>query len=143
MTNEAIFGLNDSASFSPARRDLNKLSFADGRAGGCAAADFGNSRTLKTWQFVDNVSYQWNAHALKFGTNLRFGREIDPRGSVGSYNAATDVYFNADIDNTAFNVPASINQANDLPACEQRSISCWGAWAKCSAVFRRPMARSS
>ncbi|MCU1257124.1 MAG: hypothetical protein JWO80_9, partial [Bryobacterales bacterium] len=119
LTNEAIFGLNEFGFiFAQPAADLNKLSFAATNAAPVAvpAADFGNSRTLKTWQFVDNVSYQWNAHALKFGTNLRFGREIDSRGSVGSYNAATDVYFNADIDNTLFNIPAAINQANDLPA---------------------------
>ena len=121
LTNEAIFGLNDfSFVFAAPLANLNNLSFAAANASPVAvpAADFGNSRQLKTYQFVDNVSYQWNKHALKFGTNLRFGQEIDSRGSVGSYNAATDVYFNAQVDPTAFNLPASINQSNDLPALQ-------------------------
>jgi hypothetical protein len=74
---------------------------------------------LKTWQFVDNLAYQLNKHSLKFGLNLRLGREIDSRGSVGAYNAATDAYFNATVDNAAFGVPlASINAQNDLPALQ-------------------------
>ena len=113
LTNELIVGLNRFGFiFDSPGADLTKLAFAAPVA--VPLADFGNSRKLNTLQFVDNVSYQWNAHALKFGTNLRFGREQDSRGSVGAYNAATDVYFNADIDNTLFNVPTSINQSNDL-----------------------------
>ncbi len=116
VTNEAIFGLNRFGFiFDSPAASLNGLSYAGGAPVAVPLADFGNSRILNTWQFVDNVSYQVNSHALKFGTNLRFGRESDQRGSVGAYNAATDVYFNADIDNTAFNIPVSINQSNDLP----------------------------
>jgi hypothetical protein len=115
ITNEAVFGLNQfSFNFDQPPADLNKLSFANSAPVAVPAADFGNSRTLKTWQFVDNLSYQWNNHALKFGTNLRLGREIDARGSVGAYNATTDVYFNADINNATFNLPAAVNQSNDL-----------------------------
>lgn len=116
MTNEAVFGLNQfSFTFDQPPADLNKLSFANSSVPvAVPAADFGNSRTLKTWQFVDNLAYQWNNHSLKFGTNLRLGREIDSRGSVGAYNATTDVYFNADINNTTFNIPAAVNQSNDL-----------------------------
>ena len=116
LTNEAVFGLNQfSFTFDQPSADLSKLSFAGSTPVATAAADFGNSRTLKTWQFVDNVAYQWNSHALKFGTNLRLGREIDARGSVGSYNATTDVYFTADLDNTLFAIPAAVNQSFDLP----------------------------
>ena len=41
-----------------------------------------NLRTITTWQFVDNVSVIHNAHAFKFGTNLRFQRHVDDRSSV-------------------------------------------------------------
>lgn len=118
LTNEFIFGLNQfSFVFNIPQGDLSKLSLAGGAPVAYPVADFGNSRELKTWQFVDNLSYQWNNHALKFGTNLRLGREIDSRGSIAGYNAATDVYFNADLDNAAFGIPtAQINASNDLPA---------------------------
>ncbi len=116
LTNEAVFGLNDFAfQFNAPQADLKKLSILNAPVD-TPVSDFGNSRQLKTWQFVDNLAYQWNSHALKFGTNLRFGRAIDSRGNVGAYNAATDVYFNADINNERFNVPANINQSNDLTA---------------------------
>ncbi len=41
-----------------------------------------NLRTITTWQFVDNVSVIHNAHAFKFGTNLRFQKHVDDRSSV-------------------------------------------------------------
>ena len=117
ITNELVVGLNQFGFvFDQPPADLNKLSFAPAPPVAVPAADFGNSRTLKTWQVVDNLAYQWRNHSLKAGTNLRFGKEIDARGSIAGYNATTDVYLSADIDNTAFNIPtATINSANDLP----------------------------
>ena len=41
-----------------------------------------NLRTITTWQFVDNISVIHDAHAFKFGTNLRFQRHVDDRSSV-------------------------------------------------------------
>ncbi len=114
LTNEAVFGLNQfTFDFAIPTADLGALSLSAPVA--YPYADFGNNRTLKTWQIVDNLSYIWKNHAFKFGTNIRLGREIDARGSVGSYNATTDVFFTADLDNATFNVPAAINQSFDLP----------------------------
>ena len=52
-----------------------------------AAPTVNNARTLTTYQFVDNLSWQRGAHTLKFGTNLRFQRHFDDRSSVA--NAGT------------------------------------------------------
>ncbi len=41
-----------------------------------------NLRTITTWQFVDNLSVIRNAHAFKFGTNMRFQKHVDDRSSV-------------------------------------------------------------
>ncbi len=41
-----------------------------------------NLRTITTWQFVDNISVIHNAHAFKFGTNLRFQKHVDDRSAV-------------------------------------------------------------
>ena len=41
-----------------------------------------NLRTITTWQFVDNLSVIRNAHAFKFGTNLRFQKHVDDRSAV-------------------------------------------------------------
>ena len=139
LTNELIVGLNRFGFiFDSPGADLNKLAFGGGAPVAVPLADFGNSRKLNTLQFVDNVSYQWNAHALKFGTNLRLGREMDSRGSVGAYNAATDVYFNADIDNTLFNIPASINQSNDLPGIRSATNFLLGRVGEVQRGFSAP-----
>lgn len=42
----------------------------------------GNSRGVRTLQFVDNFTYILNTHTLKSGVNLRFGRHTDDRSSV-------------------------------------------------------------
>ena len=52
-----------------------------------SAPTVNNARTLTTYQFVDNLSWQRGAHTLKFGTNLRFQRHFDDRSSVA--NAGT------------------------------------------------------
>ena len=41
-----------------------------------------NARRLRTWQFVDNVTWVNGNHILKGGINFRFGRQIDDRSSV-------------------------------------------------------------
>ncbi len=42
-----------------------------------------NARTSRTWQFVDNMTYDLSPHTLKFGINFRFGNQIDDRSSAG------------------------------------------------------------
>ncbi len=42
-----------------------------------------NARTSRTWQFVDNITYDLSPHTLKFGVNFRFGNQIDDRSSAG------------------------------------------------------------
>lgn len=41
-----------------------------------------NARTSRTWQFVDNMTYDLSPHVLKFGLNFRFGNQIDDRSSA-------------------------------------------------------------
>ena len=41
-----------------------------------------NARRLRTWQFVDNLTWVKGSHILKGGINFRFGRQIDDRSSV-------------------------------------------------------------
>jgi hypothetical protein len=85
------------------------------------ATTFGNERTLKTYQFVDNFSYFAGKHALKGGINLRFVQHLDTRGSIGGQNSA--LVFNFDrtlntVNPTAFGLPAAVNQGVDRPALE-------------------------
>jgi hypothetical protein len=78
--------------------------------------DFGNKRTLNTWQFVNNLTWVTGPHSLKFGMNMRFGSHQDTRGSIGSANAAPYLDFSTGVntvDLTAFKVPTDINTTFD------------------------------
>ena len=70
----------------------------------------GNNRYLTTLQYVDNVTFVKGAHIYKAGFNLRNGREIDHRGSIGSLNAIPQVNFsigNNPLNTTQYNTPGS------------------------------------
>jgi hypothetical protein len=85
------------------------------------ATTYGNARKLKTFQFVDNLSYFRGKHAIKGGVNLRFVQHLDTRGSIGGQNSAPVVNFDRTINTvspTAFGLPAAVNQAVDRPALE-------------------------
>jgi hypothetical protein len=77
----------------------------------------GNKRALTTIQFLDNLTYVRGRHAMRFGTNIRWQRHIDDRGSIGPYDAQPLVYFNADVNRVGpeFNVPGDTNISYDLP----------------------------
>jgi hypothetical protein len=78
----------------------------------------GNLRTIDTFQIVDNLSWQRGAHGLKFGTNVRFQRHTDIRGSVAGANVAPTVGFgtgNATVDPATFGIPSNINTQFDRP----------------------------
>jgi hypothetical protein len=43
-----------------------------------------NARSSRTWQFVDNMTFDVAPHTLKFGVNFRFGNQFDDRsGAAG------------------------------------------------------------
>ena len=79
----------------------------------------GNNRFLTTFQLVDNVTLVHGAHIFKGGVNLRYGREIDERGSIGVLNAKPQVTFSTSsnpVNTTAYKTPSSgINTSNDQP----------------------------
>ena len=69
----------------------------------------GNNRYLTTLQYVDNVAYSRGSHTIKGGFNLRNGREIDHRGSVGALNASPQVFFSPSNNpvNSQYNTPVT------------------------------------
>ena len=126
MTNELIAGMNRFI-FNFANPDSNYLSNppfifnADG-LGNAPAIPLqnyvGNKRAITTIQVVDNFSYVYGRHAFKFGTNLRYQRHIDDRGSIGPYDAQPLLFFNtlfAPVDATQFNLPSDVEPTTDLP----------------------------
>lgn len=76
-----------------------------------------NARSVKTYQFIDNLTWIKGDHIVKGGINFRFGRAIDDRAGVAGTQIEPRVLFNAPTATFgAFNLPASgINTANDLP----------------------------
>jgi hypothetical protein len=84
----------------------------------------GNLRTIRTRQFVDNLTFVRSAHTFKTGFNMRYVQHADIRGSVGGANANTSVNFNPTINTVgaAFGIPADLNVQFDRPEFE-RSIN--------------------
>ena len=41
-----------------------------------------NARSFRTWQFVDNMTFDFSPHVIKAGANLRLGKSTDDRSSV-------------------------------------------------------------
>lgn len=126
MTNEVIAGMNRFI-FNFANPDPNYLNnppfvfFGDAVSGSNLTSPLqnyvGNLRALTDIQLVDNFSYIRGAHALKFGTNLRYQRHIDNRGSIGPFDAQPLLFFSpffAPVDPTAFKVPGDVNGAFDI-----------------------------
>ena len=126
VTNEAIIGMSRFG-FNFANPDSNYLQnppfvfLGDAVSGSNLALPLqnyvGNKRVLTTIQFVDNLSYVRGAHALKFGTNLRYQRHIDDRGSIGPYDAQPLMYFNpqfASVASSQYNIPSDVNQSLDI-----------------------------
>ncbi|MCL4524447.1 MAG: carboxypeptidase regulatory-like domain-containing protein [Acidobacteria bacterium] len=76
----------------------------------------GNLRTINTYQWVDNFTYQHGAHTFRGGINFRYQSHKDVRGSVGGSNVQLSVDFSTSINtvsSSTFNLPTNIN-TNDL-----------------------------
>jgi hypothetical protein len=76
-----------------------------------------NARNSRTYQFVDNITYDLSPHILKFGINFRFGNQFDDRSGAGG-QVEPRVFFGTGASNfTGFGMPTagatSIN-TNDL-----------------------------
>ncbi len=121
-TNELVVGKNYFAfNFAIPFSDLGKVTLAGAPVTVPETFDFGNARAITTWQIVDNAAHFRGAHAFKFGTNLRFQRHTDTRGSIGGFNATQGVDFSRTIntvDAARFGLPADINQQFDRATLE-------------------------
>lgn len=77
-----------------------------------------NARSSRTYQFVDNLTFDLSPHIIKTGINFRLGNQFDDRSSAGG-QIEPQAFFGAGLsDFTGFNLPTAgatgIN-ANDLP----------------------------
>jgi hypothetical protein len=76
-----------------------------------------NARRLRTWQFVDNMTFDFSPHIIKAGVNIRLGRQIDDRASVAGTNIEPTINFSRTVNNvfpTSWNMPTgtAINSAD-------------------------------
>ncbi len=118
ITNELVIGQNHYVFSFNQPANLNGLTVLSAPVTTTAIYDYANARTITTWQGVDNFTWVTGPHTLKFGTNLRYQREVDLRGSVGGYDSTTDVDFSTAVDTvdpSTFHLPAGLNSSFDLP----------------------------
>jgi hypothetical protein len=116
LTNELVVGYNKYPALFGSPADIDKVTLFGTPVDNTLQFDFGNQRTVSTWQFVDNLAYFHNAHDFKFGFNLRRVREEDDRGAVAGLNATEEVNFSTAIntvDPATFGLPADLNTAFD------------------------------
>ena len=89
---------------------------------------WGNLRTVDTFQFVDNLSWLKGAHSFRFGTNMRFQRHTDTRGSVGGANVSPTVELQHGREHRGYRRPSASRRTSRPrttgPRSSPASISC-------------------
>src|SRR5439155_10570213 len=119
MVNEFVAGVNHfTFDFITPEADPSKFTVVNFQVTVPHDYEVGNLRTIDTYQIVDNLSYVRGAHSLKFGTNMRFQRHTDERGSVAGLDVAPWVDFSTGVntvDPATFGIPGAINTAFDRP----------------------------
>ncbi len=111
ITNEFLTGFNrfGYAFVNPAYATSTQTPFNPNLVTAPLSSYVGNNRYLTTIQLVDNFTVVHRAHIFKAGVNLRYGREIDHRGSVGSLNVIPQVAFSTSNNpvSSYYNVPTT------------------------------------
>ena len=118
LTNELVGGNNNFGALFGSPADLNKITWLSTPVDNTQQYDFGNQRTVSTWQLVDNLAYFRGAHTFKFGFNLRRVREEDQRGGVAGLNATEEINFSTSVntvDPATFGIPSDLNTSFDRP----------------------------
>ncbi len=122
VVNELVVGMNHfTFDFQIPSNDATRPTFLQTPITLADSYDYGNKRTIDTYQLVENLSWLKGAHNVKAGANLRFTQHRDVRGSVGGQNASPHVDFSTGVntvDPATFNIPGNINTAFDRPALQ-------------------------
>ncbi len=115
LTNEFVFGINKFAfSFETPSPDP-ALPYSFNNVATPNTNFSYNARRLRTYQFVDNLTWIKGNHVLKGGLNFRFGRQIDDRSSVSGSAIEPVVNFAAPTSTFGlFGLPSTGINTNDL-----------------------------
>lgn len=122
VVNEFVFGINSfDFDFQIPTNDATKPTLLFSGVRVPETTEYGNKRGIRTWQFVDNISWTTGPHSFKFGTNIRYQRHQDVRGSIAGYDATPYVDFSTGVntvDPATFGIPGNINTGFDRPALQ-------------------------
>ncbi len=66
-----------------------------------------NARSFRTWQIVDNMTFDLSPHVIKAGMNLRLGRSTDDRSSVAGGGIELAYNFSRTVNNN-FTFPTAL-----------------------------------
>ncbi len=118
VTNEFVFGISRFAfSFNTSQPD-SAIPFAFNLTSAPNINFSYNARSVKTYQFIDNVTWVKGNHIVKGGINFRLGRAFDDRSGVAGTQIEPIVGFGALLTTFGtFGLPGTgaINTVNDLP----------------------------
>ncbi|MBS1796398.1 MAG: carboxypeptidase regulatory-like domain-containing protein [Acidobacteria bacterium] len=107
--NEFIFGISDYFfKFATPQPDAN-LPFAFINPATPNTNFSYNARGVKTYQFIDNVTFMTGNHTIKGGLNFRFNRHKDDRSSVAGSAIEPIVGFGSNLGFTGYNLPTAFN----------------------------------
>lgn len=130
LTNEFIFGISKfSFKFNTPESDPNfNFIFATITTPGLNFSY--NAREFRTYQFADNLTFDFSPHVVKTGINFRFGRAFDDRSNVGGTacgNVGIQIeplssfcLTSGNNSFTNFNLPASGLNSNDLTTLQNQ-----------------------
>lgn len=115
LTNEFLFGLSKFAFSFNTPEPNTALPYAFNNVA-TPNINFGyNARSVRTYQFVDNLTWVKGSHTIKGGINFRFARALDDRSGVAGTQIEPFIRFNPPTSTqTAFDVPTAGINTNDL-----------------------------
>ncbi|MFN2412216.1 MAG: TonB-dependent receptor domain-containing protein, partial [Pyrinomonadaceae bacterium] len=114
LANEFIFGLN-SFGFQFAQPDPDpSVPFILNNPTDFRQNFAYNARNSRTWQLVDNITFDLAPHTLKFGLNFRFGNQFDDRSGAGGLIEPQILFGTTNSNFTNWNLPSSGINANDV-----------------------------
>jgi hypothetical protein len=107
LTNEFVFGINSFGFNFATGEPRPDVPFILNTVSDPAINFNYNARQSRTYQFVDNLTFDLSPHIIKTGINFRFGNQVDDRsGAAGqiepqvTFGAGSSIF-------TGFNLPAS------------------------------------
>lgn len=125
FTNEFIVGLNKFAfSFETPEPDPN-YAFVFNLPTDSNTNFSYNARRLRTWQFVDNITYDLSPHLIKAGVNFRFGQQIDDRSSVAGTSIEPAINFSRAVNSnfpTIWGLPTGATAINSADRTRLESM---------------------